>query len=158
MIRCFNHKAETVNSFSLRRFLFFFPGEILPTTHMVYLLSEGALLKFLSGLRTTRHTCRRIWGWEFVRLMQIEFWYACWGKFCSLHSHDGINKSKYIASKNTLIVNRKGYENEWMRVNLIHCCSSCQSVVGKPPETSGLSVSLVAIEKGHFPYYKLRQH
>jgi len=130
----------------------------LPTTHMVYLLSEGGLLKYLSGLRTTGHTCRRIWGWGFVRFLQIEFWYACWGKFYVLYSYGCINTSKYIASKNTLIMNRKGYESEWVRVNLIHCCSSCLRELEKPPENSGLSVSLVAIETGHFPYYKIRQH
>jgi len=125
---------------------------------MMYLLSEGALLKYLSELRTTGHTCRRILGWDFVRFMQIEFWYVCWGKFCVLYSHYSINTSKYTASKNTLNLNMKGFENERVRVNLIHCCSSCLREVAKPPETSGLSVSLVGTETGHFPNYKIRQH
>ena len=106
----------------------------------MYLLSEGALSKCLSELRTTGHTCRRIWGWDFVRFMQIEFWYACWGKFCVLYSHDSINTSKYIAYKSTLIVNTKGFENQRVRVNLIHCCGSCLKEVGKLPETSGFSI------------------
>jgi len=90
--------------------------------------------------------------------MQIEFWYACWGKFCILYSHCGVNTSKYIESKNTLVVNMKGFENERVRVNLIHFCSICLMEVGKLTETSGLSVFLVGTETGHFPNCKRRQH
>jgi len=53
-------------------------------------------------------------------------------------------------------MNMKGFENERVRVNLIHCCSSCLREARKSPETSGLSV--VGIETGHFPNYKIRQH
>jgi len=81
IVDLYNLYQGEVFSFSLCRFFSLFPGEVLPTTHMVYLLSEGALLKCLFGLRTTGQTCRRIWGWKFVRFLQTEFWYACWGKF-----------------------------------------------------------------------------
>jgi len=52
----------------------------------------------------------------------------------------------------------KEFENERVRVSLIQRCCSCLREVGNPPETSGLSMSLVAIEKGQFPNYKIRQH